>query len=123
MGWTDIWNEYQQGQGSVSALQSFYNRHRVRFVTNYAATNPGEDIAEVFATFVTMSTRPEGNTIAERKILLMYDEPELVQLRTYIRNNLFSNRRNITLTPGSWKRANTMGLHTSSYCGHNHRKG
>lgn len=123
LGWNDIWSEYQQAQGSETALQAFYNRYRDRFVTNYAATNPGEDIAEVFATFVTMAERPAGNTIAERKILLMYDEPELVQLRSYIRNNLFTNRRNITLTPGSWKRAKTMGLHTSSYCGHKHKQG
>lgn len=123
LGWDDIWTEYQQAQNSETALQAFYDRHRDRFVTNYAATNPGEDIAEVFATFVTMSERPTGNNIADRKVLLMYDEPELVQLRDYIRNNLFTNRRNITLTPGSWKRANTLGNHTSSYCGHNHRKG
>jgi len=123
LGWADIWTEYQQAQNSETALQAFYNQYRDRFVTNYAATNPGEDIAEVFAVFVTMSEKPTGSTIAERKILLMYDEPELVQLRSFIRGNLFSNRRNITLTPGSWKRAKTMGLHTSSYCGHIHRKG
>lgn len=117
LGWADIWTEYQQAQGSETAMQNFYNQNRDRFVTNYAATNPGEDIAEVFATFVTMSTRPDGNTIAERKILLMYDQPELVQLRDYIRNNLISGRSAFTLTPGSWKRANTIGTHTSSFCG------
>ena len=122
LGWADVWSEYQQAQNSQTALQAFYNRYQDRFVTNYAATNPGEDIAEVFATFVTMAERPQGNTIAERKILLMYEENELVQLRDYIRNNLFTNRRSITLTPGSWNRANTLGTHKSSYCGlhHNH---
>ncbi len=117
LGWADIWSEYQQAQGSETALQAFYNQHQDRFVTNYAATNPGEDIAEVFATFVTMSGQPAGNTIAERKILLMYDEPELVTLRDYIRSNLFGNRKSVSLTPGSWSRANTIGTHTSSYCG------
>jgi len=121
LGWADIWNEYQQAQGSASTMQTFYNQHQDRFVTNYAATNPGEDIAEVFATFVTMTERPAGNNIAERKILLMYDEPELVQLRNYIRGNLMSGRQAIALTPGSWKRANTIGTHKSSYCGlHRH---
>lgn len=117
LGWADIWSEYQQAQGSSSAMQSFYNQYQDRFVTNYAATNPGEDIAEVFATFVTMVERPAGNTIAERKILFMYDEPELVQLRDYIRGNLMSGRNAIALTPGSWKRANTIGTHTTSFCG------
>lgn len=122
LGWADIWSEYQQAQGSATAMQNFYDQHRDRFVTNYAATNPGEDIAEVFATFVTMSNKPDGDTIAERKILLMYDEPELVQLRTYIRSNLMSGRNALTLTPGSWNRANTIGTHTSSFCGlHPHK--
>lgn len=122
LGWEDIWSEYQQAQGSATAMQNFYDRNSDRFVTNYAATNPGEDIAEVFATFVTLSIKPEGNTIAERKILLMYDEPELVQLRDYIRSNLMSGRNALTLTPGSWKRAKTIGAHTSSFCGlHPHK--
>ena len=117
LGWADIWSEYQQAQGSSTAMQNFYDQHQDRFVTNYAATNPGEDIAEVFTTFVIMAERPAGNTIAERKVLLMYDEPELVQLRDYIRGNLMSGRRAFTLTPGSWKRANTIGTHTASFCG------
>ena len=122
LGWDDIWGEYQQAQGSETAMQAFYDRHQDRFVTNYAATNPGEDIAEVFATFVTMSSKPAGNTIAERKILLMYDEPELVSLRDYIRTNLFGNRKSISLTPGSWRRANTIGTHTSSHCSLHHHQ-
>lgn len=120
LGWADIWTEYQQAQNSESALQAFYQRHQNRFVTNYAATNPGEDIAEVFATFVTMNDKPAGNTIAERKILLMYGEDELVQLRDYIRSNLSSGRRSMLIAPGSWKRANTIGSHKGSYCGLKH---
>ena len=121
LGWADIWSEYQQAQGSETAMQNFYDQHRDRFVTNYAATNPGEDIAEVFATFVTMSNKPAGNNIAERKILLMYNEHELMKLRDYIRNNLMSGRNAFTLAPGSWKRAKTIGTHTSSFCGLHNR--
>jgi len=121
LGWADIWSEYQQAQGSETSLQNFYEQHRDRFVTNYAATNPGEDIAEVFATFVTMSGKPDGSTLAEKKILLMYDEPELVQLRDYIRSNLMSGRSADVLAPGSWKRANTIGTHTASFCGLHNR--
>jgi hypothetical protein len=119
LGWADIWSEYQQAQNSQAALQAFYQRNQDRFVTNYAATNPGEDVAEVFATFVTMAEKPAGNTIAERKILLMYEESELVALRGYVRNNLSTGRRSMP-APGSWKRANTIGNHTSSYCGIKH---
>lgn len=121
--WADVWEEFQDAQNDESSHQAFYVKYQDRFVTNYAATNPGEDIAEVFATFVTRNDKPAGNTIAEKKILLMYDYPELVQLRDYIRENLGSNRgrlRSILPTPGSWKKANTLGNAKSSHCRHKH---
>ena len=121
--WADIWAEYQQAKTSESAHQAFYQKYQDRFVTNYAATNPGEDIAEVFAVFVTRDDKPAGNTIAEKKILLMYDHTELVELRDYIRNNLSlrgRRGRSILPTPGSWKKANTLGDSHKSHCGLKH---
>lgn len=120
--WADIWSDYTAAQNSQSALQQFYIDNQDRFVTNYAATNPGEDIAEVFATFVTRSGGPSGSSIAEQKIQLMYDESELVSLRNYIRSNTSSSAsrsRSILPAPGSWKQANTLGKHpTKSHCSH-----
>ncbi len=119
--WADIWTEYQNAQSSESALQAFYDTYRDRFVTNYAVTNPAEDIAEVFTTFVTLDSRPAGTTIAEKKVLLMYNRPELVALRDHIRNNLASGRSTRMLpVAGSWNRANTIGNPHKSYCGVSH---
>lgn len=118
LGWKDVWSEFQQAQNNQSDHQAFYEKYRDRFVTNYAATNPGEDIAEVFATFVTRNDKPAGNTIAEKKILLMYDHNELVELRDYIRTNLnVSGRgRSILPVPGSWKKATTLGDPKHAHC-------
>ncbi len=119
--WSDIWSEFQQIGNNQSAHQQFYERYQNRFVTNYAATNPGEDIAEVFATFVTQRNKPSGSTIAEKKILLMYEHSELVELRNYIRGNSVTNRLKGTESdflpePGSWKQAKTIGNINHSHC-------
>lgn len=68
-------------------LDDFYYKYEDQFLTDYAATNPEEDIAETWAFFV-LSPKPAGNTIAEEKILFFYQYPELVQLREQILNNL-----------------------------------
>ncbi len=68
-------------------LNEFYEKYQDQFVTEYAATNPGEDIAESWAYFV-LTPRPQGSTIAEQKVLFFYEYPELVQLRHEILNNL-----------------------------------
>lgn len=57
------------------------------FVTDYAATNPGEDIAESFTYFV-LRTQPEWNTIADEKLRFFYNYKELDSLRKQIRSNL-----------------------------------
>ncbi|WP_299548908.1 putative zinc-binding metallopeptidase [Seonamhaeicola sp.] len=118
--WADIWGEYLKASDSETGLDNFYNKYERRFVTQYASTNPGEDIAEVFAVFVTRNGGVNGNSIAEQKIQLMYDHPELVSLRDYIRNNLGASRtskgRNMLPAPGSWKHANTFGNPKKSHC-------
>ena len=84
--WTDIHDEWQDinlienDDKYYSAMQDFYAKYKDRFVTEYASTNPEEDIAEAFAFFV-LSPRPDGKGIAEEKILFFYAYPELVQLR------------------------------------------
>ena len=57
------------------------------YVTGYAATNPGEDIAETFVFFV-YRMRPNGVTISEEKMRLLWEFPHLVELREQLRRNL-----------------------------------
>lgn len=91
--WTDIYGEWQDlnlienDDAYYDALDDFYYKYEDRFVTDYAVTNPEEDMAETFAFFV-LSPRPAGDTIAEKKILFFYDYPELVQLREQILNGV-----------------------------------
>lgn len=88
--WKDIYDEWQKIEDIededkyYDALDNFYQKYQSRFVSDYASTNPGEDIAETFADFVTKE-KPEGNTIAEKKILFFYKYPELLKLREEIR--------------------------------------
>lgn len=65
------------------ALYAFYEAHADQFVDDYAATNTTEDMAETFSYFV-FDARPDGDTIAEQKVLFFYEYPALVQLREQI---------------------------------------
>lgn len=87
--WADIYDEWSETQyiedddAYYEALDDFYYKYQDRFVTDYAATNVGEDIAEAW-TFFVISEKPVGSTIAEEKILFFYQFPELVALREEI---------------------------------------
>ncbi len=96
LGWADIYEEYLDYGDNLDA---FYNKYRDRFVTDYAATNPGEDIAEVFSVFVVENNYPSGNQIKDQKVKLMYEFPELVTMRDQIRNE---NPVLRTMQAGSW---------------------
>ena len=91
--WADIHEEWQDinliedEDAYYEALDDFYYTYEDRFVTDYAVTNPEEDIAEAF-TFFIFSSRPNSDTIAEQKILFFYRYPELVQLRDEIRSRV-----------------------------------
>jgi hypothetical protein len=84
--WTEIYDEWldiemiEDDDAYYDASDEFYFSHEDYFVTDYAASNPGEDIAESWAFFVTQP-KPTGNTIAEKKVLFFYQFPELVELR------------------------------------------
>lgn len=96
IGWADIYEEFQQlNEGE---LHGFYEKYRERFSSDYAATNPGEDVAEVFAFFITTEEAPRGNTIADQKIKAMYKRPYLVDLRNKIRQDPTVR----ALKAGSW---------------------
>ncbi len=66
-----------------------YDKQPTAFVTEYAATNPGEDIAETFATFVfRKDNQITQSTIADQKISFFYQYPELTKIRKTIRRAL-----------------------------------
>lgn len=91
--WADKYDEWYQVETIQDEylyymrLNEFYEKYQDQFVTEYAATNPGEDIAETWAYFV-LTPKPQGSTIGEQKVLFFYQFPELVQLRQEIITNL-----------------------------------
>lgn len=97
IGWADIINEFNS-LPYYEAGEQMYRKYPDRFVTDYAATNPGEDVAEVFSVFVVADDYPRGNSIADQKVKAMYEFPELVQLRKQIRNEPVFR----AMKPGSW---------------------
>jgi hypothetical protein len=82
LAWADIYANHNPDRPEKT-----YDRYTDRFVTEYAATNPGEDIAETMAFFITEPNRRTGTTLADKKIQLLYEFPELVSLRESIRGN------------------------------------
>ncbi len=74
-------NEY------FDAVDAFLARHEGAFVTDYAATNPGEDLAETIAVFI-LTDRPDGNEVRDDKVLFLWNDPEFVTVRERIRENL-----------------------------------
>jgi hypothetical protein len=91
--WADIhdeWNAINLEEDDdiyYQRLDDFYYKYQDQFLTDYAATDPVEDIAESFSFFV-FSEKPAGDTIAEQKILFFYNYPELVALREKMISNL-----------------------------------
>ncbi|MFN3491265.1 MAG: hypothetical protein ACK40V_03500, partial [Anaerolineales bacterium] len=91
--WAEIYDEWnainleEDEDLYYQQLDDFYYKYEDQFLTDYAASNPAEDIAETFGFFI-FAEKPAGDSIAEQKILFFYQFPELVKLRTEILNNL-----------------------------------
>lgn len=91
--WKSIFPEFKKIQEIESdeeystEADKFYNKYKNNFVSDYAATNPGEDIAESFTYFV-LKEKPTTNTIANQKVNFFYNYQSLVELRNQIRRNL-----------------------------------
>lgn len=84
--WLKI-NSMDYGDKYDKALAKFYKENRDQFVTEYAATNLDEDMAEAFTLFI-LEPKPTGGSIAQEKILFFYDFPELVKLRQQIAQSI-----------------------------------
>ncbi len=81
-----FYNAFWNGQFKQHAFFSQYEKAPSAFVSEYASTNLAEDFADTFAEFVERD-KPRGRTIAEQKILYMYNFPELVEIRNALRNS------------------------------------
>lgn len=92
--WSNKYQKFQEIQSIdndddyYAQTDAFYEKYKSEFITDYAATNPGEDIAETFAFFVTQPKPESSKLIKHAKVLFMYDFPELVSLRDGIRKRL-----------------------------------
>ena len=82
-GWFDL--DAAVSEEYWNAFTEINVRYHTDFVSDYAMTNPDEDFAESFLTFVTESEIPRGDFISHRKVRFFYDFPELVEIRNEIR--------------------------------------
>jgi hypothetical protein len=71
-------------EDDADAAYDFYLAHEEDFVSDYAATNVVEDIAESFMTFV-LEPRPDGDTPVARKLDFFWQLPDFVAVRDRIR--------------------------------------
>ncbi|WP_461205022.1 hypothetical protein [Clostridium sp. DL1XJH146] len=87
--WKDIIDEHTSmtEEDPEEGSYTFYEKYNDRFVSDYAATNPAEDIAETFRVFIT-GDKPQGNTIADQKVNFFYGFDEMVGYRDEIWRNL-----------------------------------
>lgn len=84
---SSFWDLEKGWASGDQAAEDRYRESPGSFVSGYAATNPGEDIAETFVFFV-YSLRPTGFTVADEKLALLWEFPELVALRSRLRRGL-----------------------------------
>ncbi len=101
--WADIYDEWlaidqiEDEDAYYEALDAFYMEHRDQFISDYAATNPAEDIAESWAYYVLQPLPAIDNNIAAEKIRFFHRYPELQSLRMEIIARIYS--RLIRQTP------------------------
>jgi len=83
-----FWASYENAPDPANAdsdvAYDFYLEHEDDFVSDYAATNVVEDVAESFMTFV-LEDEPSSDTVVAQKLLFFWDYPEFVAIRERIR--------------------------------------
>lgn len=75
--WADL------GDSAVSD----YEKDPTRYVSRYGANYFHEDIADTFAVFV-LGDKPQGETVAEQKLLFFWNDPGMMELRQAVRQSL-----------------------------------
>lgn len=76
-----------EGRERFVSLTKYFEANPSRFVSEYATSNPDEDMAETFVYFVS-EEKPKGLTTREQKILAFYQEPTMVAIREVLRKNI-----------------------------------
>jgi hypothetical protein len=66
---------------------NYYDDNPNDFVSDYAATNIAEDIAESFMIFI-IEEKPSSNQVKDQKVRFFYQFSELVKMRNDIRKNI-----------------------------------
>ena len=77
-----FWKQIDTGTGVND-----YEENPTHYVSRYGANYFHEDIADTFAVFV-LGAKPEGNTVAEQKLLAFWEDADMVALRQAIRDNM-----------------------------------
>jgi len=77
--WKEIREEFDRVDSEDEAMD-FYEKHEEKFVSDYAATNVEEDLAETFRVFM-LEKKPTGSTVADEKVKFLYEFKELVKIR------------------------------------------
>ncbi len=90
--WKAIYNDWlrtvyksdaQTDEEIQQVVYQFYAHHPGEFVSEYAATNIKEDLAETFTNFV-LHPKPTHNYIADRKVNFFYGFSDMVALRQQV---------------------------------------
>lgn len=82
-----FWTDYLDDRLVNMDSYNFFLRHDDDFITDYASTDPSEDICESFTYFV-LRDKAAGEAVWEQKLNFFYDYPELVEFRRQVRDNL-----------------------------------
>ena len=69
-------------------LEDYYEAHKNDFVSDYATYSVDEDIAETFVSFVLEKKPVRGFKKEDAKVLSMYANSKLLQIRNELRQNL-----------------------------------
>ncbi len=85
----EFWSGYGESapdaaNDDADAAYEFYLANEEDFVSDYAATNVVEDVAESFMTFV-LEDEPTGDSVVALKLAFFWERPDLVDIRERIR--------------------------------------
>ena len=99
--WADIIQDNPSALADEDAqdedeVYEFYEKYSTHFVSDYAATNPVEDVAEVFVRFVLENKPSVPQNVAQEKVAFLHQFPKLLEFRNTIRNKL-KKRRSVAL--------------------------
>lgn len=87
----EFWTHYgsdapDAGNSNADLAWEFYLEHEDDFVSDYAATNVVEDVAESFTTFVIEpEAAQDGNSVIAKKLAFFADYPEYDAIRERLR--------------------------------------